>query len=71
MSDDPLQVCPKCEGTLTKVIYPTGLIFKGSGFYSTDYKTPEKTSGNGSSPGTDKPETKADPKPESKPESSD
>jgi len=71
MSDDPLQVCPKCQGTLTKVIYPTGVIFKGSGFYSTDYKTSEKSSGNGSTPSSDKPETKSDPKPESKSESSD
>jgi len=59
MSDDPLQVCPNCQGKLTKVIYPTGVIFKGSGFYSTDYKA------------SDKPETKSDPKPESKSESSD
>ena len=68
--DEPV-VCPKCQGTLTKVIYPTGVIFKGSGFYSTDYKTSEKSSGNGSTPSSDKPETKSDPKPESKSESSD
>ena len=36
MSDDSLTVCPKCQGKLSKVIYPTGVVFKGSGFYTTD-----------------------------------
>jgi len=72
MSDAPLQVCPKCQGKLTKILYPTGVIFKGSGYYTTDYRSaPEKAkSENGSSPGADaKPESKPDTKPESKPES--
>ncbi len=77
MSDAPLLVCPKCQGKLTKMLYPTGVIFKGSGFYTTDYKAPDKAkSENGSSPGPDvkpgpKPESKPDSKPESKSESSD
>ncbi len=73
MSDEPLKVCPKCQGKLTKMLYPTGVIFKGSGFYTTDYKGSGKSeSANGSGPSTEtKPETKADSKPESKPESSD
>ena len=71
MSDEPLKVCPKCQGKLTKVLYPTGVIFKGSGFYSTDYKSAGKAeSGNGSSPSPEtKPDSKTDSKPESKPES--
>jgi len=68
MSDEALQVCPKCQGKLTKVLYPTGVIFKGSGFYTTDYKASGKTSENGSTSDT-KPDTKPDAKPESKPES--
>ena len=77
MVDEPLKVCPKCQGKLTKMLYPTGVIFKGSGFYTTDYKGSGKSeSANGSSPGAEakpdaKPETKSDSKPESKPESSD
>jgi len=67
MSDEPLRVCPKCQGKLTKVLYPTGVIFKGSGFYTTDYKASGKAeSSNGSSSA---PETKSEPKPESKPDS--
>jgi putative FmdB family regulatory protein len=73
MSDDPLKVCPKCQGELTKILYPTGVIFKGSGYYSTDYKASGKSaSGNGSGPSTDsKPDSKPEAKPESKSESSD
>lgn len=67
MSDEPLKVCPKCQGKLTKMLYPAGVIFKGSGFYTTDYKGSSKSSGNGSSP-DGKSETKTDGKTESKPE---
>ena len=71
MSDEPLKVCPKCQGKLTKMLYPAGVIFKGSGFYSTDYKGSGKgASSNGSSSGSESAsETKSEPKPESKSES--
>ncbi|MBP8919790.1 MAG: hypothetical protein KBG85_08805 [Micropruina sp.] len=35
-TDDPLTVCPSCEGTLRKVFSAVGVVFKGSGFYATD-----------------------------------
>lgn len=39
MSDAPKTVCEKCGGHLTKLLSAgSGLIFKGSGFYITDYK---------------------------------
>jgi putative FmdB family regulatory protein len=38
MSDAPLKVCPVCGGHLRKLLYPVGVQFKGSGFYTTDYK---------------------------------
>jgi predicted nucleic acid-binding Zn ribbon protein len=71
VSAEPLKVCPQCQGKLTKILYPTGVIFKGSGFYSTDYKGSGKaSSGNGSSPASDSTsESKSEPKTESKPES--
>jgi putative FmdB family regulatory protein len=76
-SDEPLKVCPKCQGKLTKMVYPTGVIFKGSGFYTTDYKSADKSGeSNGSKPSSDakpesKPDTKSEPKSESKSESTD
>lgn len=45
-TDAPLKTCPECrKKALKKVITPTKVIFKGSGFYATDHKS---TSGNGS-----------------------
>jgi len=70
VSDEPLKVCPQCQGKLTKILYPTGVIFKGSGFYTTDYKGSGKSgSENGSGSSESKTESKSDSKSESKPES--
>src|SRR5215471_4303229 len=38
MSAEPLKVCAECGGALRKLLYPVGVQFKGSGFYTTDYK---------------------------------
>jgi putative FmdB family regulatory protein len=44
---EPLKICPRCKGPVERLISPgAGLIFKGSGFYETDYKN--KSDGNGS-----------------------
>ena len=46
MSSDPLKICPKCnKDSLKRLIGPgSAIIFKGSGFYQTDYKkSSEKT----------------------------
>lgn len=44
---DPLDVCPETGQKVERVITGAGLIFKGSGFYLTDYA---RKSENGSSP---------------------
>jgi putative FmdB family regulatory protein len=44
MSDAPLRVCPECGGSLSKLLYPVGVQFKGSGFYTTDYKNGGRSS---------------------------
>ena len=36
MTDDPLTVCPECGAEIHRVLYPAGIVFKGSGFYKTD-----------------------------------
>jgi putative FmdB family regulatory protein len=49
----PLTVCPVCKGHLERLISGgAGLIFKGSGFYETDYK--KKSNGGSKSPRTAK-----------------
>jgi putative FmdB family regulatory protein len=35
-SDKPLKNCPRCKGHVKRIIHPTGVVFKGSGWYSTD-----------------------------------
>lgn len=42
MSSDPLRTCPECKKDALKRLIGAGgaLIFKGSGFYCTDYKKP-------------------------------
>ena len=38
MTDEPLKRCPKCQGRLERLIGTgSAIIFKGSGFYATDY----------------------------------
>ena len=40
-SDAHLTRCPECsKKTLQKVFQPVGIVFKGSGFYSTDHRSP-------------------------------
>lgn len=68
MSDPPLKTCPKCSGELQKILYPAGVIFKGSGFYSTDYKSGSKASGS-SSTASNGSESSSDKKSDAKPAS--
>ena len=42
ITDEPLKKCPKkeCKGTVYRMISPgAGFLFKGSGFYETDYRS--------------------------------
>jgi putative FmdB family regulatory protein len=48
-SDDPITICPVCEGQVRKVFSAVGVVFKGSGFYRTDSRENAKAA-NGSSP---------------------
>jgi putative FmdB family regulatory protein len=43
-SDDPIAVCPVCEGNVRKVFSAVGVVFKGSGFYRNDSREPAKSS---------------------------
>ncbi len=66
--DAPLQICPECrKKSLKKVISPVGVIFKGSGFYSTDHKSPSGNLSNSPAKEEDKKnERKAESKPSEK-----
>ena len=61
MNSEPLEVCPKCGGHIKRKI-GAGLspIFKGSGFYQTDYKAaPVETGSSATTKVPDKTETPA------------
>lgn len=38
IASGPVKRCPHCGGAVRRVIYPVGIIFKGSGFYVTDHR---------------------------------
>jgi putative FmdB family regulatory protein len=69
ISEEPLTTCPKCQGKLSKVLYPVGISFKGSGFYTTDYKGAGKGSPGSSNGLASSSEGSGESKPEAKPES--
>lgn len=37
MADEPLTTCPECGSQIRRVLFPTGIVFKGHGFYKTDH----------------------------------
>jgi putative FmdB family regulatory protein len=43
MSDDPVETCEVCGAPVERVFHPVAVHFKGSGFYTTDYKSKTKT----------------------------
>lgn len=51
-SDDPIAICPVCEGQVRKVFSAVGVVFKGSGFYRTDSRENAKSSNGSSSNGS-------------------
>jgi len=69
MKDAALTTCPKCGGELKRLIGTgAGFIFKGSGFYITDYRSKgyeekKKSSEGAATPAESKPSAKPDAKP--------
>ncbi len=76
----PIEECPECHGKVKRLIGSgAGLIFKGSGFYITDYRSEgykesakkDKTDSSDKSTSSDKGEKKTDTSSESKSKSPD
>lgn len=70
--DKPLTVCPKCSKPAIKRLLSSGagLVFKGSGFYQTDYKKSNSSPSANSKTAEPKKQTKkSETKPETKTES--
>lgn len=67
MKDDPLTTCPECgqEGLKRLIGRGSGIIFKGSGFYQTDYKSPASNENKKEASGGSESAAKADAKKDS------
>ena len=50
--DEPVAICPKCEGKARRVLHAVPIIFKGSGFYVTDYPRSSTAGSSGSTAGS-------------------
>ncbi len=59
ITEPPLERCPKCNGPVRRKIGAgAGIIFKGSGFYATDYRSPDYKSRKKSEAGSPAPAKK-------------
>ncbi|HEY7678854.1 MAG TPA: FmdB family zinc ribbon protein [Candidatus Methylomirabilis sp.] len=68
-SDPPVRKCPECKGKVEKLLSAPGLLFKGTGWYVTDYANASRkksmeaekgASGNGADKSSEKREAKAE-----------
>jgi len=66
-ADGPATECIKCGGPVKRLFHPVGIIFKGSGFYTTDYARKSTKP----APSETKSETKSESKSESKSDKTD
>ena len=68
MTDASAAPCPTCGGAGRRLIFPAGIVFKGSGFYATDNRVRSgggETGKDGAASGTAKTEKKTETKSES------
>jgi putative FmdB family regulatory protein len=64
ITEEALKTCPECKGEVRRVIYPVGIVFKGSGWYVTDHRRPQPMGD--SEPSSKKSETAEKKEPEAK-----
>ena len=60
MSEDGPSACAVCGGPVRRVLFPTGIIFKGSGFYRNDSRRDGASGGTGSRTATSAPSEGSD-----------
>ena len=71
VGDEPVKKCELCQEEVRRVFHPVGIIFKGSGFYSTDNKNKDlKDSSTKEKPSNEKSEKPEEKKKVEKPEAS-
>ncbi|MBI3971626.1 MAG: zinc ribbon domain-containing protein [Chloroflexi bacterium] len=68
-TDPPVSECPQCSSSVRRVFFPAGVVFKGSGWYSTDSRKPAASESSTPSSATASSDGKAATKTETKTES--
>jgi len=58
IKDDPISTCERCGKAVRRLISSPGIMFKGSGWYVTDYSDKLKPSTNGEQPASSSTEKK-------------
>ncbi len=43
MIEESIKSCPECNGEVARVVFPIGVVFKGSGFHINDYPSSATT----------------------------
>jgi putative FmdB family regulatory protein len=66
--DQPLEKCPNCGKKPRRLISPSAVVFKGSGWYKTDSRPAEKSETKSETKSESKAETKSDTKSDPKPD---
>ena len=65
MQESGPERCERCGGELRRVLFPAGIIFKGSGFYKTDSRSAGSSSTSTSASSPAKPSTSGEARPTS------
>lgn len=66
MTDKPVKKCPECGGAVKRLVGRGGMIlFKGSGFYETDYKSKSSSATSASTSSSTESKPASSPKSES------
>ena len=71
--EEPVAICPQCTGKAHRLIHSVPIVFKGSGFYCTDYGSKSANNSGRKSKETDteketKPKTEMETKPKTETE---
>src|SRR5262245_27614735 len=59
-SDPPVTECQECGGRVRRVLFPAGIVFKGSGWYITDSRSAPPATDSGAANGAAASESKKD-----------
>jgi putative FmdB family regulatory protein len=55
-SDPPVSECPECGSPVRRLLFPAGVVFKGSGWYITDSRKPAGDASSSTSSSSEKSE---------------